>query len=198
MTLRSFVPFIVGMAAGCGPQPGQAAPQECAPVTTELPAEASADGMAGEYQLRMVATSGTKTGGSADGRLRLLAQDSSMRRLTLPGGIRDTATVVPLYGAADIDLSGLGAVYAGDLASLDPMRPGVVVFESSAASAGGSRLMLRLGSTANQRDLLRFDGAYTVLRVRRVSSDGFAGNWESGAPLPRSGGHFCATKVERR
>jgi hypothetical protein len=75
MTLRSFVPFIVGMAASCGPQPGQAAPQECAPVTTELPAEASADGMAGEYQLRMFDKSGTTTVVSADGRLLLLSQD---------------------------------------------------------------------------------------------------------------------------
>jgi hypothetical protein len=195
MTLRCSSLFIVGLAAGCsGAQAGQAEPQDCTPVPTDLPAEASADRMAGEYQLRMIATSGPKNGSSVDGRLRLLAQDSSLRRLILPGGMRDTSTTVPLYGTAEVDVSPVGAVYAGDLKSVDPTRPGVLVLESSARSAGGSRVMLRLGSEANRRDRLRFDGAYTVLRVRRISEDGFAGNWESGVPLPRSGGHFCATR----
>lgn len=198
MTARGVGALVLGIVSGCGPRPGQAEPQECAPVATGLPADASADGLGGEYQLRMVATSGGKSGSSVDGRLRLLPHDSSMRRLTLPGRTVDTATIVPLYGAAEIELSGIGAEHAGDLASLDPARPGVAVFQSSAPSAAGSRIMLRLGSEANRRDRLRFDGAYTVLRVRRISKDGFAGNWESGAPLPRSGGHFCATRSENR
>jgi hypothetical protein len=196
MILRCSSLFIVGLAAGCsGAKAGQAEPQDCAPVPTDLPAEASADRMAGEYHLRMVATSGPKNGSSADGRLRLLPQDSSLRQLTFPGGMRDTSSTAPLYGTAEIDMSPVGAVYAGDLSSLDPTRPGVVVLQSSSGSAGGSRVMLRMGSEANRRDRLRFDGAYTVLRVRRISEDGFAGNWESGVPLPRSGGHFCATKA---
>jgi hypothetical protein len=194
MTLRYSGLFIVGLAAGCsGAKAGQAEPQDCGPVATDLPAEASADRMTGEYHLRMVATSGPKNGNSVDGRLRLQPQDSSLRQLILPGGVRDTGTTVPLYGAAEIDVSPVGAVYAGDLSSVDPTRPGVVVLQSSSGSAG-SRVMLRMGSEANRRDRLRFDGAYTVLRVRRISDGGFAGNWESGVPLPRSGGHFCATK----
>jgi hypothetical protein len=190
----------LAIVTGCAPQPGQADPkgqvkaEACAPVSTELPADATAEGLAGEYALRMVATSGEKNGSSVDGRLQLQPHDSSMRHLALPGGVSDTATSVPLYGMADIDLSGLGAKYAGDLASVDPTRPGVAVFLSSSPSASGSRIMMRMGSDANRRDVLRFDGAYTVLRVRQISKDGFAGNWESGAPLPQSGGYFCATR----
>jgi hypothetical protein len=193
--------LLLGLVVGCKPQPGQAEPkdqtemQECAPIEAELSASASADGLAGQYELRMVATSGNNTGSSADGRLELVAHDNAMRRLTLPGQSADTTNSVPLYGNAEIDLAAVGAKHSGDLASMDPSRPGVVVFQSSAPSVAGSRIVLRLGSEANRRDVLRFDGAFTVLRVKQISADGFAGAWESGAPLPESGGHFCAKKA---
>jgi hypothetical protein len=200
MMRRSYGVLILGLAASCAPQPGKAEPkdqaetQDCAQVETELPADVSAAGLAGKYDVRMVAVSGEKSGSSANGRLELVAHDSSMRRLTLPGRNSDTTNTVPVYGKAEIDLSAVGAKHAGDLASLDPTRPGVSVFESSSPSASGSRIILRLGSEANRRDVLRFEGAYTVLRVKQISEGGFAGSWESGAPLPEGGGYFCARK----
>ena len=71
----------------------------------------------------------------SDRRLRLLPQDSSLRQLTFPGGMRDTGTTVPLYGTAEIDMSPVDAVYAGDLSSVDPTRPGVVVGEGKKESS---------------------------------------------------------------
>jgi hypothetical protein len=44
--------------------------------------------------------------------------------------------------------------------------------------------------------VVRFDGGYTALRVRELNPDGFAGNWESGAPMPAARGHFCATRLQ--
>jgi hypothetical protein len=195
MSIRSMRGWLLGLLLGCSPPPGSAAPQECGPVESELGPGATADALVGEYQLRMIATSGPKSGSAVVGRLRLQPHDSSMRRLSYAGGARDTVITAPLYGAAELDPSEVGAVYAGDLSSLDPTQPGVVVFQSSAGAGGGPRIMLRLGSEANRRDQVRFDGAYTVLRVRRVSDDEFAGSWDSGVPLPRSGGHFCATRA---
>jgi hypothetical protein len=56
--------------------------------------------------------------------------------------------------------------------------------------------MLRLGSVANRRDVVRFDGGYTALRVRELNADGFAGSWESGTRTPSARGYFCATRAE--
>ncbi len=184
--------------AGCGPQPGQAEPEECAPVPTDLSPEASAGGLAGEYRLRLVSTSGEKQGTSVEGRLQLLPHEAASRYREIPGRGPDSTTTYPFYGAAELDLAAVGAVQAGSATTLDPARPGVVVIERSpgAASSPSTRILLRLGSEANRRDVLRYDGGYTVLRVRRISDGGFAGEWESGAPLPRSGGHFCAVRVD--
>lgn len=194
MRVRPAASLGLALLAGCSPQPGAAAPEQCAPVTEELPSGAAAEGLEGEYQLRMIATSGPQAGDTVVGRLLLVPHDSSMRRVTIAGKVRDRSTTVPLYGAAELDPASVGALYAGDLSSLDPGRPGVAVFESDAGPGGGPRILLRLGSEANRRDQLRFDGPYTVLRVKQISEEGFAGTWDSGAPLPRSGGHFCAKR----
>ncbi|MGH3372776.1 MAG: hypothetical protein ACRDPR_22545, partial [Nocardioidaceae bacterium] len=109
---------------GCGPQPGQAEPEECAPVTTDLSPEASADGLAGEYRLRLVSTSGEKQGTSVEGRLQLLPHDAGSRYREIPGRGLDSTTTYPFYGAAELDLAAVGAVQAGSTTSLDPTRPG--------------------------------------------------------------------------
>ena len=62
--------------------------------------------------------------------------------------------------------------------------------------AKSGRLLLRLGSLANRRDVVRFDGGYAVLRVKELNAEGFTGSWESGAPMPTASGHFCATRVQ--
>jgi hypothetical protein len=74
------------------------------------------------------------------------------------------------------------------------MRPGVVVFELPAGTGGEptSRILLRLGAEANRQDVVRVEGASTVLRVKEVRDDGFAGDWTANAPLPVAEGYFCA------
>ena len=53
-------------------------------------------------------------------------------------------------------------------------------------------ITLRLGSDANRRDLVRYDGAYTVLTVNGIDANGFSGSWRSGLQLSRTSGYFCA------
>jgi hypothetical protein len=53
---------------------------------------------------------------------------------------------------------------------------------------------LRLGSLANQLDLVRFDGGYTALHVRWVAPGGFGGDWSSGVRGPEAEGYFCAAR----
>ncbi len=103
----------------------------------------------------------------------------------------------PLYGFTDIDLEAVGAHRVGDPGSRDPSAPGVLVLERE--EYGRRVITLRLGSNANRRDVVRYDGAYTVLRVRQSDEDGFAGSWRSGSgsglDLSVTTGHFCAWKV---
>ncbi|MBA3345375.1 MAG: hypothetical protein H0T44_08760 [Gemmatimonadales bacterium] len=171
--------------SGCHPQQRPAAQEACAPVTSELSPGDSAGALAGEYRLRLVATSGAAKDSATEGRLRLRPY------LGLPRG---TTSGHPLFGEAEIELGLVGAVEPGDIASDDPEAPGVLAIRR--LPRGGERapaeIMLRLGSEANRRGVRRFDGGYTVLQLREITDRGFAGSWRSGAPQPRSGGFFCA------
>jgi len=173
--------------AGCGPRPAAAGPQSCAPSTEAPDPAASAAALVGEYRLRLVATSGPRRDSSADGRLVLEAP---------AGTAADSGTQRPaLFGTGDVRLEDVGAP-AADLTSRDPMRPGVVVFElpPRAGTADSPRVMLRFGAEANRRDVVRLEGASTVLRVREIREDGFVGDWTGNAPLPVAEGYFCAWK----
>ena len=176
------------IAACGGANAGQADPQACAPVETPA-SDVAATGLAGEYTVRLIATSGTKEGATTGGRLALMEQDSAYRSLTRSDGSVDTTFSFPLYGTAEVDFAAIGATAPGDLRSTDPLSPGVLVIQRP----GG--VMLRMGSEANRRGVRRFDGAYTVLQVQQVSKEGFAGTWRSGVGLEESGGHFCAVKA---
>jgi hypothetical protein len=98
-----------------------------------------------------------------------------------------------LRGSGTLSLSQVGAVEA-DVASRDPMRPGILVFDLGPGpqAAPGSRVLLRLGAEANRQDVARVEGAYTVMLVHEIGNDGFTGEWRSGAPLPVAEGYFCA------
>ena len=182
----------------CRAQSSGASPQECAPTTAELEVGSSAGDYAGEYQLRLVATSGVKKGSTAEGTLKLQPQGQALRYRTRPGGAIDSSVGHPLYGAVDVDLGAVDAVLVGNTTSLDPMRPGVLVVERHARSgqAPGAQIVLRLGSDANRRDRQRVDGGYTALHVRQLSSDGFTGTWGSGIMRERAAGYFCATRKD--
>jgi len=179
----------IALLAGCGgASAGQADPQACAPVETSA-SDLAATGLAGQYTGRLVATSGTKEGASADGRLALMEQDRAYRAVERADGSVDTTYSLPLYGTAEVDFASVGATTPGDAGSSDPLGPGVLVIQRP----GG--VMLRLGSEANRRGVRRFDGAYTVLQVQQITDRGFAGTWRSGVGLEESGGHFCAVRA---
>ncbi|HUQ15138.1 MAG TPA: hypothetical protein VM094_03725 [Gemmatimonadales bacterium] len=177
------------LLAGCGgANAGQSDPQACAPVAaTEAPMDVSL--LAGEFVVRLVASSGAKRGATAEGRLDLTLQDSAHRHLELPDGSTSSTYTLPLAGTATVDFAAVGAVAPGDPASTDPESPGVLVI------ARPGQILLRVGSEANRRDVRRFDGAFTVLRVQQVTDQGFAGTWESGVDMDRFGGHFCANRA---
>jgi hypothetical protein len=179
----------VAVFAACGGAKAEPAdPQACAPVEDPAPGVA-ATGLAGEYTLRLIATSGTKNGGSTGGRLALMEQDSAHRSLERSDGSVDTTFTFPLYGTAEVEFEAVGAIVPGDAGTPDPLSPGVLVIERR----GG--VLLRVGSEANRRGMRRFDGGYTVLEVQQVTDGGFAGTWRSGVGLEQSGGYFCAARA---
>lgn len=186
----------VGLLVGCSGAAGRATPEECAPVTAEIPAAGTATPPAGEYQLRLVATSGAKTGASVEGTLSLQPQPDALRYRIRLGGTVDTSVVHPLYGSADLDLGAVDAVSVGSTRSKDPMQPGVLVVERHASGDDASEIVIRLGSEANRRDRQRFDGGYAVLRVREVSDKRMAGTWASGITAERAAGYFCAVRKD--
>jgi hypothetical protein len=182
---------------GCRAPADGAIPDKCAPVTTVLPAESAGEGIGGEYQLRLIATSGSKVGSTVDGTLRLQPQTGELRYRARPGA--DSSVVHPLYGAAELDLGAVDAVQVGSIASTDPSAPGVLVIEQHerAGQTPRAEITLRLGSEANRRDRQRVDGGYTALRVRELSPSGFSGTWASGVLRERSAGYFCAIRKDR-
>lgn len=145
--------------------------------------------LAGTYQLTLVATAGDSAGAEVEGRLWLEPNPPDLRSLPAPGDATGGAAVAPLYGATDIQVERTGGLRLGDLASRDPMQPGVLVVGQR------GRIILRLGSEGNRRGLLRFDGGYFALRVHRADSAGFSGDWASGTLETAAEGHFCARRV---
>ncbi len=199
LRLRSAAALAAGLAlagwsgASCGGRPpAPAAAAACAPADGVLPPGVRADGLAGEFRLTLVATRGPRATHSVSGTLRL--QPFGSRPLPLPAaaGVR-----YPLFGGAQLDLAGVGAVAPGAVDRADAARPGVLVMEwpQPHGPAGANQIMLRFGADANAGDRERFDGAYLALTLTTVSAGGFAGGWESGAGQPVAGGHFCAERT---
>jgi hypothetical protein len=155
----------------------------------------STDSLAGEYRLQLTSDAGEKR--TVEGVLRLRAAESSLPPRTGAYGIPDTTHRYPLVGTAGLDLGTVGAVAPGGTASADPAAPGVLVIERVSGNPG-ERILLRMGADANRAEPIRFDGGYTVLRVRQADAEGFRGEWESGAPLPQARGHFCASRAAGR
>jgi len=151
------------------------------------------DSLAGEYRLELISDSG----GMVEGTLRLHPPDPSLPPRAGPYGLPDATHRYPLVGTAQIDLAAAHAVAPGGTTSSDAAAPGVLVIERVGGNPAGERLLLRLGALANQTEPVRFDGGYTVLRVRQADAAGFRGTWESGAPLPQAHGHFCASRTRR-
>ena len=188
-TIRRLFPVLFAMSCSSG-SAGEAEPKPCAPIEADLATDVGPELLEGEFRVQFVAPTASGSDRVAAGTLKLFPNEVSPR----PG---DTTFAYPFFGTLDADLAAVGATAPGDIGSLDPMQPGVLVIQRLADSPPRpGRLLLRLGSLANRRDVVRFDGGYTALRVRELNADGFAGNWESGAPMPTARGHFCATRVQ--
>jgi hypothetical protein len=176
-------------AAACQSRRSEPDPMSCAASGDSTTPHLKAEQLAGVYRLKLVATQGSKVGHSTEGTLQLRPYDSSLRSVTI-GGIRDTAASYVLYGSAGLDLDAVDAVRPGDLESTDPQQPGALVIERK----GG--ITIRLGSEANRRGVVRYDGGYTALRVAEVGPDRFDGTWLSGLGSRRSSGYFCAVRED--
>lgn len=173
----------------CGAQNADVRPEGCAPVEEVAMAGVMADDLAGEYQLVLAATRGEAAGSSVTGRLQLQPNEPSLRSIPSAGGGARADASAPLYGTTDVEVAQVGGLRLGEPTSTDPTRPGVLLVEQ------GESIVLRIGAEANRRGVIRFDGGYFVLRVRRVDERGFAGNWASGIVDVQAEGHFCAFRL---
>ena len=181
-------------AGEAGAPAGDRPPPTCVPPSGELAADATLDGWAGEYTLGMVGGAEGEAAASIQGILILHQQSAELREFSGSDGGAIPGVVAPLFGTTDVGVEAVGALRVGDLSSADPSAPGVLVIESETAQ--GPSILLRFGSDANRRDMVRFDGGFTVLEVREIRDDGFRGTWTSGARGTRAGGYFCAARVE--
>ena len=183
------------MVAGCSRADGDGPP---APAPTCVRPEgllspgASLEGRAGEYNLTMVEeVDGTATR-TAEGSLVLLNQVEALRQFAGSAGGSIPGVTSPLFGSTDVNVEGVGALRVGSLSSENPASPGVLVIESETGTSPS--ILLRFGSDANRRTLVRFDGGYTVLTVVEIAAESFSGTWSSGALGLDSEGFFCATQ----
>lgn len=170
-----------------GAEAASPAMRECVLGQGTVAADDSTADWAGDYSVVLLSTDGNR----ADGTLTLGDQAEALTTLIGVGGEVAPNTRIPLYGWIDIDVAAVGAVVPGDALSRDPEAPGVAVLESRMGDQAPN-ILLRLGSEANQRGLVRYDGAFTVLRVTEISVDGFRGRWNSGVGTDRAEGAFCA------
>jgi hypothetical protein len=177
---------------GCHRGAGHPDPAPCTAGARPPDVPVAADVLAGDYRLQLTSDSGDA---AVVGSLQLRPADPSLPPRAGPYGLPDTTNRYPLVGVAEIDLGAVGAVAPGGTRSSDPSAPGVLVIERTGSPPPGEGLLLRLGAEANRAEQLRFDGGYTILRVRQIDQEGFRGDWESGAPLPRARGRFCASRA---
>lgn len=193
---RSFAPPLALVCAAaltaCNRQGSPPSPQACAPVEGTLSRSASSEGLAGQYDLTVVATAGDSTGRTARGTLILHAHEGDMRAYRGPGGRVDTTVTMSQYGTTDLTPEAVGAVRMGSLDSMDPNKPGVLVIERRAGTAPS--ITIRLGSQSNERGVFAFDGGFTALTVQSIGPNGFAGNWRSGVRDTNAEGYFCALR----
>jgi hypothetical protein len=188
------LPLVLACRSGQPGDPPRAV--DCGPPSGQLAQGASAEALVGEYRLRLVATSGSRPGASTDGHVRLRPADDTLRSPAPVLGIRDSLTVLPLRGAAELEAGAIGATVPGDPGSDDPRAPGVLVIERHSARPGEPpSIILRVGSDANRRDAVRFDGGFLALTVRGIDSAAFAGTWVSGGGGRAAKGYFCAERT---
>ena len=116
--------------------------------------------------------------------------------LAAPDSVADGGGAGPvLVGWAGIDPAPLGAVVPGDASSTDPLAPGAGAYAFQAGGSEQWHAVIRLGSEANRRDRLRFDGAHTTLRITSIAEGRFGGIWSSALNADEASGDFCAIRL---
>jgi len=189
---------VAALAVGCASsRAARAGPPPCAPAPFERPGTldaAAIAALAGDYSLTLVATSGERSGQIARGTATLFENPDRLRNLIGASGNAMLGVVVPFYGAADIDVTEVGALPLGTTNSNDPLQPGVLVIQNSRDDTTAQSLVMRLGSETNRRNAVPFDGGYTVLRVRLVGPNSILGSWASGTVTEVAAGFFCAVR----
>lgn len=189
--------------AGCirrpGAEPAWVAWAACTvgdPVAS--PINSPAD-LAGEYEITLYATSGPDVGETTTGWMTLSPQAEALLAVPDVDGTPLPGPSMPLYGSAEIDLGRVGATAAGELRSTDPEAPGVGFYAQTGQDTVPQRLTLRLGTEANRRGQVRFDGTYMSLMVRAYGETGLMGEWQSGGVEGEdASGRFCATRRAAR
>ena len=190
-----------------------AAPFSCDAVSARdvIPPLARID--SGEYTLTLIATGGSSSGASVRGRL-WLRRTSMLDTSAVPATralAADTARI-PLYGAVNVDLAGVGVSVATgtsgavpDPRSFDPMRPGVIVAHHLSKAIGEGRWRLLIGTAANDRRAACDSagdcpptpaaGSGVALSVAKIGQDEFAGSWTAISAGDGVRGYFCAVPV---
>ena len=153
----------------------------------------------GSFRLTLVATSGRKIGGIAEGVLDLRPTSSSDRspQTGEPAKDRNIADV-PLYGWVAADWRLIDAPVGDEQArSRDPVYPGVLaVFASWKEGYTPNTPVLLISTASNRRNgEILLDGGGIGLRVRHLSEAGFAGEWSGWGIAISGGGYFCATPL---
>ena len=182
--------------SACASRSGDIGPNGCATFDAgaALDTDAIAN-LAGNFELVLTATLGVRDGNSTRGTLVLRPNRDTLRTMQDPAGGVIPHVVVPYYGTSTIDVTGVGALPLGGADSADPIQPGLLMIQTIASDGSAESLILRVGSDANLREAVRFDGGYTVLRVRYVSPDTVLGDWASGVRTETAAGYFCATRT---
>jgi hypothetical protein len=156
---------------------------------------ASPTDLAGEYELVLYATSGPKVGATVTGRLTLRPQSEALLAVPDVDGTPLPGASMPLYGSADIRLDRVGGTAAGETDDASPAAPGVGLYSQAGSSDRPPGLTLRLGTEANRRGQIRFDGTYMSLAVRDSGAQAFSGEWRSGGVEgEEASGRFCASR----
>jgi hypothetical protein len=169
-----------------------APPSRCDPSVVPLPPPIVLSGLPGRYAVRFVVTGGIRAGDSALATLELRPQQVALSLLA-------DGTMQPAVGRIDVDASRIGAADTGDPMATSDSAPGVGIYISP--QSGTPQVWARIGSSANARSPLQFDGAWFTWFIERADAQALAGSWRSGTsntwpPVPEARGRFCADRIE--
>jgi hypothetical protein len=184
----------LGACAGRNQAGGEASARECLPVEGRLAAGVPWDSLSGRWRLTLVATAGPRAGSRVAGLMTLQVRAPEVRRMDAPGS---AVITVPVMGSSDIAVESVGAVRIGNVQAADPTQPGLAIWVTEGPDSAVSAV-LRIGQEPLRTDIVRFDGGYTALFLREVSSTRIRGGWTSAVSVrePAASGHFCAVRQE--